>query len=169
MCVLYIHQHNRSSSDNKRDLKQCWCIKEVSPPPSHPSVKDLLVRGWGVFSLLGHIPLNRLPSFSSPSSILSLSLSLLTLFVPHMVPSSSSAPDTQLPSFFLLSPLTTALFFPCFTLLSISLSLPFRSSSSCSAPAPLQACIIRPKHKAAQAHIWKEFRHGSFLPGRLNI
>lgn len=41
----------------------------ASPPPPlsfHPSVEDLLVRGWGVFSLQGHIPLNRLPSLKPP-------------------------------------------------------------------------------------------------------
>lgn len=37
------------------------------PPPlvSQLGAKDLLVRGWGVFSLQGHIPLNCLPNFSS--------------------------------------------------------------------------------------------------------
>lgn len=176
MCTLHpsayldsFHCQNsvfHTETNNNRDLQNADASRRSFPPPPHPSVEDLLVRGWGVFSLLGHIPLNRLPSFSSPSSI--LSLSLLTLFVPLMVPSSSSAPHAQLSSFSLLSASTKVLFF-CFTLLSISLSLPFRSSSSCSAPAPLQPCIIRPKHKAEQAHIWKEFGHGSFLPGRLNI
>lgn len=52
------------------------------------------------------------------------------------------------------------LFYPLF---------PFHSSSSLSDPPPLQPCIIRPKHKPAQAHIWKKFGHGSFLPRRLNI
>lgn len=60
-------------------------------------------------------------------------------------------------------------FFFALSLLSVSPSLPFRSSSSPSDPAPLQPCIIRPKHKPVQAHIWKEFGHGSFLPRRLNI
>ena len=140
--------------------------RALPPPPSHPSVEDLLVRGRGVFSLQGHIPLNRLPSFSSPSSI--LSLALLSFFVP-----TSSAPHAQ------LSPSLEPLFdfrhslLPSpqrrhFPLSHSYLFFPF-SSSSPRDPAPLQPCIIRPKHKPAQAHIWKEFGHGSFLPGRLNI
>lgn len=107
----------------------------------------------------------------------SCSLSLSFLFPSRFPLPTSSAPRVQLsPSFqplfnfhrfFLTSSSTTALF--SFKLLSIFPSLPFRSSSSPSDPAPLQPCIIRPKHKPAQAHIWKEFGHGSFLPRRLNI
>lgn len=55
------------------------------------------------------------------------------------------------------------------TLLVICSSLPFPFSSSPGETAPSQPHIIRPEHKPAQAHIWKEFGHGSFLPRRLNI
>lgn len=166
-------------------LKLC-CFTEGAlppPPPSHPSVEDLLVRGWGDFSLQGHISLNRLPSFSSPSSILSLALLFLSLFffcspprslfplllTPHVQLSPSLQSLFNFRHLFLLSPPLQGHFLPFFALLSIFPSLPFLSSSSPSDPAPFQTCIIRPKHKPAQAHIWKEFGDGSFLPRRLNI
>lgn len=77
------------------ELQLC-CYTEEPPPPSHPSVENLLVRGWGVFSLQGHIPLNRLPSFSSLSSILSL-----LLYSPSLFPSWFPRPSSSTPHIWL--------------------------------------------------------------------
>lgn len=146
------------------------------PPPlvSQLGAKDLLVRGWGVFSLQGHIPLNCLPNFSSlhhfSCSAFFLSfpfdslVPLLLLLVFDLLP--SLRPLFNLHRLFPLSPQQNFSLSHPYQFYSL---FPFHSSSSLSDPPPLQPCIIRPKHKPAQAHIWKEFGHGSFLPRRLNI
>lgn len=139
----------------------CYRKTFPCPPPSCPSIEALSDRGRGVFSLRGHIPLNRLPSFSPLFSFLLIRIlrSILGFFSPS---SSLNLPTINPFIYSYICPQTFLLLLPL-----LSAYLPFHSSSI--GPSPLQPCIIRPKHKPVQAHIWKEFRHGSFLPRRLNI
>lgn len=159
-----------SNTESEAMLLQWGALPPPPPPPPHPSVEDLLVRGWGVFSLQGHIPLNRLPSFSFLLHPLSPLFLCSTSCFPHVQLSPSHQPlfyfDSLIYSHFL--PNNSAFHFSH----SYLFSPPFYPCCSSSSPrdlAPFQSCIIRPKHKPAQAHIWKEFGHGSFLPRRLNI
>lgn len=93
--------HSFQKTNNNKEMEQCFGSETMrlhwgalSPPPSHPSVEDLLVRGWGGFSLQGHIPLYCLPNVSSPSSILLL-LCTLSLFPSCLPLPKSSTPHVQ--------------------------------------------------------------------------
>lgn len=151
--------------------------KPASSSSISPQCRRSVSQGLGSFQSPGAHPSE--PPAKLLLSLLHPPLAMLPFFVPLLVPSPhvfhsscSTFYFPQQPLFnlchlFLLSPQQWPLF--AFTLLSIFPSVPFRSSSPPSYPASLQPCIIRPKHKPAQAHIWKEFGHGSFLPRRLNI